>query len=85
MDTSVDRRHTRNKAPRALSLLLKLVEPAGPKPSKSGVTLRSQPIVRIAMASLMLGDLRLMIRPVLNCCMAASDCLPMESMRGESG
>lgn len=74
MDTRVERRHTRNKAPRAPSLVPEL-EWLVAGPSRSGATLRSQPIVRIAVASLIFGDLRLAMRLVLICCMAASDCL----------
>jgi hypothetical protein len=76
MDVRVDRRHTRNKAPRAPSLLLELVCccPVG-GPSRSGATLRSQPMVRMAAASLIFGDRRLAIRLVVVCCIASSDCL----------
>ncbi len=71
----VDRRHTRNRAPRAPSLLLELLCCPVGGPSRSGATLRSQPMVRMAAASLIFGDRRLAIRLVVICCIASSDCL----------
>lgn len=74
METRVARRQTRNKAPRVPSLFpglpsLDLVL------SSSGATLRSQPMVRIAAASLMFWVLRLAIRLDVIWRMAASVCL----------
>ena len=80
IETSVLRRQTRNSAPRAPSRLPATAADGGWRDcvkvlsSRSGAILRSQPVMRMADASLMFWERRLAIKDVVICCMASSAC-----------